>query len=151
MKLRQTLTALTIGALIAVPALADEVNAEAYIKYRENLMESAKAHSKSAAEILKGKIQADDHLARHARALHEVAMMLPDAFPEGSDFGVTNAKEVIWEDTEGFAEALQKFQDATTSLVAATSGASDPAMVGKAMKQVGESCKGCHKQFRSKD
>lgn len=151
MKLRQTLTALTIGALLVSPVLAAEIDAEAYIKYRENLMESAKAHSKSASAILKGKIQADDHLARHARALNEVAMMLPDAFPEGSDFGETSAKESIWEDTDAFAEALQQFQDATTALVTATTGTSDPAAVGKAMKQVGESCKSCHKRFRSKD
>jgi len=127
----------------------EDIDAEAYIHYREGLMESAKTHSKSIGYILKGRLATRENIVRHARNLHELSLMIPTAFPEGSDFGETSAKEDIWEDREGFMAAAKKNQQATASLVkAAESG--DLAAVGKALGDVGQSCKGCHKKFRAR-
>ena len=149
---KHTLIAGLAGALIATsPVCADDdIDAEAYIKYRENLMDSILAHRKGVSAILKGKVAAKAHLVRHARSLHELSMMLPEAFPEGSDFGETRAKENIWEDTDAFGAALKEFQQTTAALVETTGRTDDPAAVGEAMKRVGGSCKDCHKRFRSK-
>ena len=128
---------------------AAEVDAEAYIQYRQNLMENAKTHTKGIGNVLKGKLSTKENVVRHARALHEVTMMFPTAFPEGSDFGETSAKEKIWEEMDNFKAAAKKNQDAAAALIkAAESG--DMAAIGAAMKDVGKSCKGCHKEFRSK-
>lgn len=143
---------LTTSLFASASAWADEdIDADAYIKYRENLMDSAKAHSKGISAILKGKVAAKDHLARHARSLNEIAAMLADAFPEGSDFGETRAKESIWEDDATFRKQLEKFHQASAALVETTAQTNDPAKVGKAMKDVSASCKSCHKKFRSKE
>ncbi len=145
--------ALALSAIVTFSvgtALADDdIDADAYIKYRQNLMDSAKTHSRGISYILKGKLAASENIVHHARNLHELSLMFTHAFPEGSDFGETSAKEGIWEDTDGFMGAAKKNQQATATLVkAAESG--DTARIGKAMGGVGKSCKGCHKKFRSK-
>ena len=128
---------------------ASEVDAETYIQYRQDLMGNAKTHTKGIANVLKGKLSTKDNVVRHARALHEVTMMFPSGFPEGSDFGETSAKEKIWDERDNFNAAAKKNQDAAAALIkAAESG--DMAAIGAAMKDVGKSCKGCHKEYRSK-
>ena len=151
MMLRNVLIGLSLGALLATPVLADEVDAETYIKYREDLMQSAKVHNKAISNILKGKLTANDSLVRHARTLHELSMMFAEAFPEGSDFGVTDAKAAVWSDPDAFQAALGEFQKATADLVEALQQPADSATVGKAAKAVGMGCKGCHDDFRAKD
>ena len=151
MKLRNVLIGLSLGALLATPALAAEVNAEAYIEYREDLMQSAKTHNKAISNILKGKLSANDSLVRHARTLHELSMMFGEAFPEGSDFGVTDAKDAAWSDPDAFQAALEKNQTATADLVDALQKPADSATIGTAVKAVGMSCEGCHDDFRSDD
>lgn len=136
-------------SVLSMGVNASEIDADAYIKYRENLMGNAKTHLKGIGDIIKGKLNEKGNVVRHARALHEVAMMISTAFPEGSDFGETSAKEKIWEDMDGFIAAAKRNQEAATALVkAAESG--DMAAVGAAMKDVGKSCKGCHKEYRTK-
>jgi cytochrome c556 len=130
-------------------ALAEDIDPEAYIKYREHLMENAKNHTQGIKAIAEGKVQLKEHLLHHARALHEISLMIPAAFPEGSDFGETSAKDKVWSDAEGFAAAAKKNQEATAVLVkAAESG--DAGQFGEAMGAVGESCKGCHQTYRKK-
>ena len=151
MKSRNVLIGLSLGALLAGTAVADDVDAEAYIEYREDLMQSAKTHNKAVSNILKGKLSANDSLVRHARTLHELSMMFAESFPEGSDFGDTRAKDSVWSDPDAFQAALEKNQTATAALVTAVQNPADSATVGDAVKAVGKSCKGCHKKFRSKD
>ena len=130
-------------------AIAEEVDADTYIEYRESLMQDAKTHTKGIGNILKGKLPLKDNLLHHARALHEVSQMFPSAFPEGSDFGETSTKPNVWTDKAGFSKAAQNNQKATAALVtAAESG--DLKTIGNAMADVGKSCKGCHKEYRSK-
>ena len=136
-------------ALFAGSAVAEEVDADAFIKYRVNLMENARNHSRGISAILKGKVNMQGDIARHARALHEVSMMVPAAFPEGSDFGETNAKEKIWEEWDRFLAAAEKNQVAIAALVKAAEGG-DMGAIKAAVKDVGESCKSCHKAYRIK-
>jgi len=151
MMLRNVLIGLSLGALLTGTSVAEDVDAEAFIEYREDLMQSAKIHNKGISNILKGKIAAQDSLVRHARTLHELSMMFAESFPEGSDFGDTRAKDTVWSDPDAFQAALEKNQTATAALVTALQNPADSATVGDAVKAVGESCKGCHKKFRSKD
>ena len=137
------------SAMVMTAPMASEIEAEDYIKYRENLMNNAKTHTQGIVGVLKGKLNTKDNIVRHARALHEVSMMFTSAFPEGSDFGETRAKEKIWSDWKGFEMAAKKNQDAIADLVKAAES-KDVAGVGDAMGAVGKTCKGCHKEYRSK-
>jgi cytochrome c556 len=135
--------------MISTPVLAEDIDPEAYIKYREHLMENAKHHTQGIGDILKGKLHLPGNIIHHARALDEIAQMIPSAFPEGSDFGETSAKDNVWSDADGFAAAAKKSREATAALVkAAESG--DTQQVGQAMAAVGDSCKGCHQEYRKK-
>lgn len=135
--------------LFSSTPFASDVDAEAYIKYRENLMQNAKTHTKAIEAILKGQLTNEDNVIRHARALKEVSMMFSTAFPEGSDMGETRAKAEIWSNAEGFEKAATDNQQAIDDLVKAAESA-DMTAVGAAMANVGKSCKGCHKEYRAK-
>ncbi len=135
--------------LVSTTSFAEGTDAETYIKYRENLMQNAKTHSKSIGAILKGKLATKENIVRHARALKEVSMMFPTAFPQGSDKGETRAKAEIWSNAKGFEKAAIDHQQAVDGLVKAADSA-DMAAIGDAMGKVGKSCKGCHKEFRAK-
>ncbi|MBF0256283.1 MAG: cytochrome c [Gammaproteobacteria bacterium] len=147
--MKKTLVSASLLILCSQTALATEVDAEAYIKYRENLMTSAKIHSGGIGDILKGKLPLQANLQAHARALHESISLFASAFPEGSDFGETAAKANVWSDAAGFAAAADKSTAAAAALVKA-SETGDLQAIGAAMADVGKSCKGCHDEYRAK-
>lgn len=135
---------LTIALLITtlgltLPAAADE---ESIIKYRQNAMKAASAHLKSAGLILKGEVPFQDDLGKHAKALADLGPIIAAGFPEGSDFGETDAKEAVWEEREKFDKAADAFVKASAAFAAAPSD--------ETLGAVGKSCKGCHKPFREK-
>ena len=104
MLIRNALLGLTLGTLLAGTAIAEEIDAEAYISYREDLMQSAKAHNKALSSILKGKIKAPENLKGHAATLQ----LDTDAFNTCLDSGQ-------------FAEEVQKdFEDGQAAGVSGT-------------------------------
>ena len=135
---RLTAVLLALG-VIATPLHADE---EAIIKYRQQAMKAASAHLKSAGAILKGSVPFQSDLAKHTRALADLGPIIAAGFPEGSDFGETDAKEAVWEKRAEFDQAADKFTQASAAFAANPNG--------QTMGAVGKSCKGCHKQFREK-
>jgi cytochrome c556 len=145
---------LLAGTLFAgvAPLHAEVDNANAWISYRESLMETLKYHSKAARKVAKGSpaLPLNTHLLAHARAMRDAAGFIPDLFPQGSDFGETEAKDAVWEDREGFDAAAKKLADALDTLVKAAE-ADDRDAAGKALKQVGKACKGCHDDYREEE
>jgi cytochrome c556 len=152
--LKSVSSALVAGALIAgaLPLHAEVDNPDAWIKYRESVMNTLKYHSRAAKAVTEGKpaLPLNVHLLAHARAMRDAAGFIPDLFPEGSDFGETEAKASVWEDKEGFDAHAKKLAEATDALLKAAE-ADDRAAAGKAMQQVGKACKGCHDDYREKD
>ncbi len=128
------------------PLLAND--AEAVIKYRKAVYTSMKGHMGAIVGVMKGRLtDYEGHLADHAAAIGNAARIIPALFPEGSDQGDTDAKSNIWSDRAGFEEAAQRLEAASQELLtAAQSG--DMRAVGKAVGQVGGSCKGCHDTYR---
>lgn len=89
-----------------------------------------------------------------ATDINERLQRLPGLFPEGSSMEAgydTEALAVIWEDPEGFAEAIDNAVAASAELVtAAASG--DAAEVGAKGGALGmNGCKGCHDKYRVDD
>lgn len=135
-------------AAIGAPAIADE--AENYIKYRQAMMKAIAGHTGASSQIVRGKIDAGSDLAMHASALAELNSDLARLFPEGSDFGETRAKEAIWENWDKFEQAARAGTEATAAFAEAVDGG-DREKIAAAFKEVGKSCKDCHKDFRQKD
>ena len=139
-----------LGAAILVGANAQAGEPENYIKYRQAVMKAIGGHTGAASQIVRGKVAPEGALAMHAKALADLSTNITQLFPEGSDFGETKAKEVIWEQWDKFEKAAVASKQATAAFSeAAASG--DAERISAAFKDVGKSCKGCHKDFRQKD
>lgn len=141
-----------IAAIVAltttfsISALADTTPEDA-ADYRKSIMTSLRGHIGAASMIARGLVENDGFLLGHAQGLANAANELHRIFPEGSNVGESEALPVIWEDTEGFAAAIAKMQEATTAFVeAAESG--DAEAIGGAFRNVGMSCRGCHDNYR---
>lgn len=58
------------------------------------------------------------------------------------------AKETLWQDKAGFDAQAQKFDQATSALLAAATPSATPDSLSASLGAVGESCKSCHQQFK---
>lgn len=143
-KLMQTAASgvLLVWAFVGGTVVADP---EAEAKYRHDVMEAIGGHMSSMGVILRNGIHGEDLLA-HAEAISAMAKIAPNIFPEGSKTAESDALDAIWEDPEGFNEALEKFGEAADGMaVAAKTG--DMGKIGAAIKALGGSCKGCHDNY----
>lgn len=140
------LSAVTLMGISGVQA----EEAENYIKYRQVVMKAIGGHTGAASQIVRGKVTPEGDLLMHAKALAELNSNITRLFPEGSDFGETKAKEEIWAQWDKFEQAAGNAEKATAAFSEAVTGG-DAAQIAKAFKDVGKSCKGCHKDFRVKD
>jgi cytochrome c556 len=136
-------------ALITATAAAQAEDPENYIDYRQAVMSAIGGHSGAAGQIVRGKVSPEGALAMHANALAALSADISGLFPEGSDFGETRAKEEIWSDRAAFDKAADDAKTATAAFAAAVA-AGDKERIGASYRDVGESCKACHKEFRQK-
>jgi cytochrome c556 len=148
--MRKLFVPLTVVLSVATAPMVVAEEAENYIKYRQAVMKAIGGHTGASSQIVRGKIEAGEDLAMHAAALARLNSDLTRLFPEGSDFGETKAKGEIWEDWDKFEQAAKAAQDATAAFAAAAESG-DQAAIAASFKDVGDSCKGCHKDFRQKD
>lgn len=139
-----------LAACLATTALAHAEEAENYIKYRQAMMEAIGGHMGAASQIVRGRVAPAGHLAMHANALAELTGDLPALFPQGSDFGETEAKAEIWDNWDKFQQAADQAKTATSAFAAAVAEG-DADKIAAAHKEVGQACKGCHEEFRQKD
>ena len=133
-----------------VPAAALAESAENYIKYRQGVMKAIGGHMGASTQIVRGRVSPEGHLSMHAQALADLNKDLTSLFPEGSDFGETEAKEEIWDNWEAFGKAAKQSQQATANFAAAVAEG-DAEKIAASHRQVGKACKACHEDFRQKD
>ena len=72
---------------------------------------------------------------------------MQDAFPEGSDGAPSEASPAIWQDAEGFAAAIARYDAAIDGLYKAADANDDSAALAS-FKTLGASCKSCHRAYR---
>lgn len=146
----RNVTAVLVGALLTLtgPVLA-EPEPEDVIKYRRAVMKAQGGYMGAISQVVKGKVDYSGHLLEHALGLHALSKHVAEIFPEGSDFGETNALDAVWERPEDFKQAAKKSEEATAALVKAVE-TRDPNAIKARFGDVGKSCKGCHKDFRKK-
>ena len=139
---------LASACLMAGTAFAAEP--EDIIKYRQNVMKSQGAHLAAVGAIINGKVDFKGQLGDHAKALQATTKDIPSLFPKGSDFGETKALDAVWQKTEEFqklAKDAQQKADALAKVVAA----GDSKKYGARFKDVADSCKACHKDYRKEE
>ena len=126
------------------------LESEAIIKYRQGVMKAIGGHMAASAQVVRGKVDQAEALEAHAAAIAALSKNVPELFPEGSDFGETDAKIAIWDDWSGFEEAARKSSEAAQAYQEAA-GSGDRAAVAAAFKDLSDTCKGCHEDYRVKD
>ena len=142
---------LTLGALALLGAAAHaEGDPEDVIKYRQNVMKANGAHAAAAGAIIQGKVGYKKDLADHAKALAAINRDVAALFPKGSDFGDTNALDGVWSKRANFekrARDAQAKSDAFAKVVAT----GDAKSYGLKFKELVDSCKACHKDYRKEE
>lgn len=106
---------------------------------------------RSANDILKGMMENPANfdtalLQEQTQFLQDTSSEMWSYYNDSSATG--NAKDTVWSDPTGFAEATANFDAAVMALNAAAQTATSPQDVERALGQVGEACGSCHKAYR---
>jgi cytochrome c556 len=142
---------LSLTTAINLHAQAEEYEAEDLIEYRHEVMEAIKGHNKAIKAILEGKVPYDDHLDMHMASLEAMLGRVGELFPEGSDFGETDAKDAIWDNPEKFKQSVEKAQNAFETFKSVVAKGDKRAGLDAHKKFGKASCGNCHKSFKKKD
>jgi len=137
--------------LLAVPAFAEEPGAAPdVIKYRQSVMKALGGHLRALGPLASKKVAFPRHAELHARAVADLARLIPELFPAGTGPGAgpTEAKEEVWKDGKKFAATAQEMQVRAEALVKAAAG--DAAGLKDALEDAGDVCSSCHKAFKNK-
>ena len=143
------ITLLSVLLIVGIIDVSAQDDPEAAIKYRQNHMRAQSGHLGAMVLIVKGDVEQRSHLSQHAKALRTLTTFIVDVFPEGSDLGETRAKEEIWDDFEAFTETAKRAEVAAAELAAVAESGDQGALEAK-LATVADSCKGCHKKYRTK-
>ncbi len=146
--------ALAAAALVSLPVAAAAQapdQAAQTIKYRQAALTLLGWNITPIAAMMKGEIPFDARKVElHATRLQQVAPMIVEGFPPGTQTGAPNkAKPEIWSNMDDFNAKAVELEKAAASLVAAAR-TGDQKQVGQALGAVGNACKACHDQYRAK-
>ena len=144
------LCALGFVLVLLAPLALKAAEPEDIIKYRQNMMKAIGGHTAAAGSIVQGKVNYKHQLADHARALQALISDIPGLFPKDSDFGDTKAKDEVWSKRAEFEKRAQDTKTKIDSFAKALPGGNQQT-IDASFKEVGESCKACHKDFRKKE
>ncbi len=142
---------LALGALALLGAAAHaEGDPEDVIKYRQTVMKANGAHASAAGAIIQGKVGYKKDLVDHAKALAAINRDVAALFPKGSDFGDTSALDGVWSKRADF-EKRAKDSQVKADAFAKAAGSGDMKLAGAKFKELVDSCKACHKDYRKEE
>jgi cytochrome c556 len=144
----------TIGTFFAILATSTcsvfaiaETTPQDASDYRKSVMTTLKGHIGASSMHVRGLVDGQEFLVKHATGLANGVSELERLFAAGSNVEGSDALPIIWEEPEQFAAAIEKAAAATKKFVeAAESG--DKEAIAAAFRDVGGSCRGCHDTFR---
>ncbi len=142
--------ALTVGLGASGNLPAFDMGGEVTIDYRQGVMGAIGGNMASTAAIVIDGADFGENLLMHVRFLVDATQDIPSLFPEGSDFGETDALPSIWEEPEKFAERSRENHEAAIALLEAVEQG-DETVVRSAFRDLGQSCRSCHEDFRHRD
>ena len=112
------------------------------------LMKEVREATKPVGGMMRGSVPFDATTLQESLAVYaSAADVFGNLVPDGSQGG--EAAPAIWEDPDGFAAALETWQQAVSAAIEA-----DPQDIDAARPVVGKvlnSCKGCHDSYRIED
>ena len=121
---------------------------EAFILYRQRVMQSNGAHAGAVGEILKNKLAYQSlHIVNHAKAINLNSALIDEAFKKEVTAGKTDAKPEIWKEWDKFADAAKGLGEESGKL-AEVARSGDMEAIGAQVKKLGDTCSNCHKTFR---
>ena len=123
---------------------------EDIIKYRQNVMKANGAHMAATAAIVQGKVDFKNQLGDHVKALQAINKDIAALFPKDSDFGETKALDAVWKNNADFQKHAKDTAQKADAL-AKTVAAGDSKNYGARFKELSETCKSCHKDFRKEE
>jgi len=136
------------AAATPAPATTAAPAAEDIAKYRHHMMETLGNMKTTIEFLLKGKVAANTgSIADQAKVMAMLTKNIPAMFPKGSTAPKSDAMPLIWEkwaDFEKLAQDTATKADAFAKVAAAGNAADTEAK----LKDLGASCKACHKDFR---
>lgn len=149
------LAAISLIAFAAgTPAMAQDSDPDAIIKYRKGVMSAIGAKANALAAILKGDVNLKDALPANAEALavSSNATVITGAFKQNTDgqgSEKTTVTAKLWEDWDRFEKAANDLQAATLE-VSKLAAAGELTSLDQ-MKPVFEQCGFCHKKSGYRD
>ena len=158
---RKTVIALTAaGALLAVAGQAGAQSPQpvssdptAVVKEREKTMKSMGDAMKKIAAYVKNEGGTIDGVREGAATIQQAShKIVPGLFPADTGMGKVKdsaAKPEIWKQWPQFEQAAHKLE-ATSAELVTVAATDDRASIAKQFGQVGQSCGGCHDNFRQK-
>ncbi len=90
-------------------------------------------------------------ITQSAEKLNKWANEMHKFFPKGSEASTSNKSEAssnIWTEPENFKKAIKKFEVASAKLIKISKNKNIDETVSS-FREVADSCKGCHQQFRN--
>lgn len=152
--IRKTLISLTItsGLLASLHTSAHFDDSEPLQSYRQSYFALLAMNFGPIGAMLKGEMPWNESAlqgyADDMAALKTLNVMR--GFAPGSDKGTTRAKPEIWENMSDFESKLNDLNTAIGALQKA-SRSGDKKMLAKSVGDVGQSCKSCHDDYKSKE
>jgi len=141
--------ALLVGMGVAFTAFA-QAKPEVLVKQRQAAMTLIGKYWGPLGRMAQGKADYNANVVmRNAGYLEVLAKMPWDGFQASTRDVKSRALPAVFDDPDKFKEAQQRLESATSKLAAASKGGDEDATKA-AMKQVGQACGGCHKNFREK-
>ena len=147
--MRQSLVKLAVLGLSVALSLAvvHAQDDEAFIEYRQKVMQGISANMGATGGILKNKLPYGSHIATHASEINMLSKLIEAAFKKDITAGKTDAKPEIWQDWQKFAAAVEALSQESAKL-ATMASSGDMAAIGEQVKALGKACGDCHKPFR---
>lgn len=137
---------------LAAAETPSPIQAKQAIENRKAVFTLIGNNFKPVGEILKGTVayQAVD-VGKLTARVSFLTGLLPDAFPDVSQTGDTQAKSEIWSNRTDFDRRLSEFAQhaAALSQVVGQHGGNSDAFQA-AVRAVVQDCKGCHDNYRNK-
>ncbi len=150
--MKRAVAALALTTLFAVPfaAHAQFAKVDDAIEYRKSAFFMMGQHFSRVAAVVKGEKPYDKAAVEADVAIIDTLSKLPwQGFTEGSDKGRTKAKPEIWQEHDKFKAGSDKML-AEVSKLSAASKTGDLAAIKVAFGAVGQTCKACHDNYKSK-
>ncbi len=152
--MKRHLAALSLAALAATAAIAQDEDTPASVEARHGIMENYSFSLSTLGAMAKGEVEFDAEMAQAAADRLVVLSNLNQEgyWPEGTssdEVEDSRALPAVWEDMEDFQSGFGELHEAAMAMQEVAGDGQD-AIAGQ-MRAVGQSCGGCHDDYRMSD